>query len=97
MSFDPGNEYSVPYFWGTVGIVYNSEAVRRSTTFDSWNELWDPSLRNEILLVDGAREVIGMGLNSLGYSLNDTDEEQLQEAMAKLKQLDAERQGDRRR
>jgi spermidine/putrescine transport system substrate-binding protein len=85
LSFDPGNRYSVPYFWGTVGILYNPEAFEEPPT--SWNALWDPSLKNDILLVDGAREIIGMGLNSLGYSLNDTNEEHLQEALAKLKKL----------
>lgn len=85
MSYDPGNRYSVPYFWGTVGILYNPEAFDEPPT--SWDALWDPSLKNDILLVDGAREIVGMGLNSLGYSLNDTDEEHLQEALAKLKKL----------
>lgn len=85
LSFDEGNEYSVPYFWGTVGIVYNPELT--DLTFESWDDLWDPSLKNQILLVDGAREVIGMGLNSLHYSLNDTNEEHLQEALTKLQEL----------
>ena len=53
----------------------------------SWNDLWDESLRNQILLIDGAREVIGMGLNSLGYSLNETDPERLLEAQRKLFEL----------
>jgi len=53
----------------------------------SWNDLWDPSLRNEILLIDGAREVIGMGLNSLGYSLNDTKKAHLIAAKEKLDTL----------
>jgi spermidine/putrescine transport system substrate-binding protein len=56
-------------------------------TFDSWDDLWDDSLRNQIMLLDGAREVMGMGLNSLGYSLNDTEESHLQEALAKLSRL----------
>ncbi|WP_141502239.1 ABC transporter substrate-binding protein [Paenibacillus luteus] len=86
LSFDPDNAYSIPYFWGTVGIVYNPELVG-DLTFASWNELWDQSLRNQILLLDGAREVMGMGLNSLGYSLNDTEEAHLQEAKAKLQLL----------
>ena len=55
----------------------------------SWNDLWDPEFKNEILLVDGAREVIGMGLNSLHYSLNDTDEDHLHEAKAKLRYINA--------
>ncbi|OMF32587.1 spermidine/putrescine ABC transporter substrate-binding protein [Paenibacillus sp. FSL H8-0548] len=86
LSFDPDNTYSIPYFWGTVGIVYNPELVGE-LTFSSWDDLWDESLRNQILLLDGAREVMGMGLNSLQYSLNDTDEAHLQEAKAKLLQM----------
>lgn len=86
LPFDPKNKYSVPYFWGTVGIVYNT-AMLEGVEFTSWNDLWDPKFKNEILLIDGAREVIGMGLNSLGYSLNDTNEEHLREAKAKLDTL----------
>ncbi|MFC4099283.1 ABC transporter substrate-binding protein [Paenibacillus xanthanilyticus] len=86
LSFDPGNAYSVPYFWGTVGIVYNPDLLEGKTP-TSWNDLWDPSLRNNILLVDGAREVIGFGLNSLRYSLNDTNEDHLQKAKRKLDAL----------
>ncbi|MGZ0084758.1 ABC transporter substrate-binding protein [Caldibacillus thermoamylovorans] len=86
LSFDPHNRYSVPYFWGTVGIVYNRRMLG-GKTITSWNDLWDPDLRNQILLVDGAREVMGMALNSLGYSLNDTNKEHLQEAKRKLDRL----------
>ncbi|WP_025951014.1 ABC transporter substrate-binding protein [Geobacillus thermocatenulatus] len=86
LPFDPHNRYSVPYFWGTVGIVYNREMLG-GKTITSWNDLWDPSLRNQILLVDGAREVMGMALNSLGYSLNDTNKAHLQEAKRKLDRL----------
>lgn len=86
LPFDPGNRFSVPYFWGTVGIAFNPMLLP-DKTFESWNDLWDPELKNQILLVDGAREVIGMGLNSLGYSLNSTDEAELLEAKAKLDQL----------
>lgn len=86
LSFDPDNRYSIPYFWGTVGIVYNPDLLKGKAP-SSWNDLWDPSLRNQILLLDGAREVIGMGLNSLHYSLNDQNEEHLQEARRKLEEL----------
>jgi len=86
LSFDKGNEYSIPYFWGTVGIVFHPDLVG-DLTFDSWDDLWDEQLKNNIFLLDGAREVIGMGLNSLGYSLNDTNEEHLQEALQKLSTL----------
>ncbi|MHC0036335.1 ABC transporter substrate-binding protein [Pseudoneobacillus sp. C159] len=86
LPFDPENRYSVPYFWGTVGVVYNSKLIG-GKTITSWNDLWDPDLKNEIFLIDGAREVIGMGLNSLGYSLNDTDPDHLQEAKERLNAL----------
>lgn len=86
LSFDPGNAYSIPYFWGTVGIVYNKEMVG-DKTFTSWDDLWDEDFENDILLVDGAREIMGMSLNSLGYSLNTKDESELQEAKEKLDAL----------
>ncbi|WP_066306620.1 PotD/PotF family extracellular solute-binding protein [Bacillus sp. FJAT-29814] len=86
LPFDPDNKYSVPYFWGTVGVVYNPSMIN-GKKITSWNDLWDPALKNEILLIDGAREVMGMGLNSLGYSLNDTNKKHLQEAKTKLDKL----------
>ena len=86
LPFDEGNKFSVPYFWGTVGILYHPEMLP-GKEFTSWNDLWDPDLKNEILLIDGAREVIGMGLNSLGYSLNDTNQDHLLEALDKLNEL----------
>jgi spermidine/putrescine transport system substrate-binding protein len=86
LPFDPGNKYSIPYFWGTVGIAFNPTLLD-GQTFESWEDLWDPSLKQEVILVDGAREVMGMGLNTLGYSLNTKDEGQLQESTDKLKTL----------
>lgn len=86
LPFDPENKYSVPYFWGTVGIVYNPSMLG-GKEITSWNDLWDEDLKNEILLIDGAREIMGMGLNSLGYSLNDTNPKHLLEAKEKLDSL----------
>ncbi|WP_342026144.1 ABC transporter substrate-binding protein [Cytobacillus pseudoceanisediminis] len=86
LPFDPGNEYSVPYFWGTVGILYNTD-ILGDKKITSWNDLWDPELKNQILLIDGAREVMGMGLNSLHYSLNDKNRDHLVEAKQKLDSL----------
>ncbi|GAA3011830.1 ABC transporter substrate-binding protein [Tetragenococcus solitarius] len=85
-SFDPGNRYSVPYFWGTLGIAYNDKMVEEGT-ITSWEDLWNPGLKNNVMLIDGAREVMGLGLNSLGYSLNSKDNTQLQEATSKLRKL----------
>ncbi|AYC29089.1 ABC transporter substrate-binding protein [Paenisporosarcina cavernae] len=86
LPFDPGNEYSIPYFWGTVGVAFNPTLLE-GQTFESWEDLWDPALKDEIILVDGAREVIGMGLNSLGYSLNSTNPAEIDEAREKLTTL----------
>ncbi|WP_062353854.1 ABC transporter substrate-binding protein [Bacillus kwashiorkori] len=86
LPFDPGNEYSVPYFWGTVGIVFNPKLLGERE-FHSWNDLWADDLKNQILLIDGAREAMGFALNSLNYSLNDTNVDHLQEAKAKLQEL----------
>ena len=87
LPFDPGNKYSIPYFWGTVGIVYNPNEIPEHLTFESWEDLWDPALKDKVFLVDGSREVIGMGLNSLGESLNAKDEDLLRQATDKLIEL----------
>lgn len=86
LPFDPGNQYSIPYFWGTVGIAFNPTLLE-GQTFESWEDLWSPELRQEVILVDGAREVIGMGLNTLGHSLNSTNEEELRKATDRLIEL----------
>lgn len=84
-SFDPENRYSVPYFWGTLGIIYNQTMVKEAPT--EWEDLWKEEYRNNIMLIDGAREGMGIGLQTLGYSLNSSDPEQLQEAADKLYDL----------
>lgn len=86
LPFDPNNTYSLPYFWGTLGIAFNPTLLN-GQTFESWNNLWDPTLAHKIVLVDSARESIGMSLNSLGYSLNSTELDELHEAANKLKTL----------
>ena len=82
LDFDPDNQYSVPYFWGTLGIIYNSKMVDKAP--EHWADLWRPEYKNDIMMYDGAREVMGIGLNSLGYSLNSKDPQQLQESVDKL-------------
>ncbi|MGL6248352.1 MAG: ABC transporter substrate-binding protein, partial [Culicoidibacterales bacterium] len=86
ISFDPNNVYSIPYFWGTVGIVYNPEMLD-GLEITSWHDLWNEDLENQIFLADGAREVVGMALNSIGYSLNSTDGAELAAASGKLQSL----------
>jgi spermidine/putrescine transport system substrate-binding protein len=85
-SFDPHNNYSVPYFWGTLGIVYNDRLVKKSQVAH-WNDLWSPRLRDSVMLVDSARDVMGFALISQGQSLNTTNHVQLRVAAAKLNEL----------
>lgn len=80
--FDPNNIYSIPYFWGTVGVVYNTTMT--DLNFDSWLDLWDPSLKNDVLMVDSAREALGASLDSLGYSINTTSDRELNLAQQNL-------------
>lgn len=85
--FDPHNRYSVPYFWGTLGIIYNDKYYKR-TDVDQWSKLWQPKFFHQIMFIDGAREYLGVGLSTLGYSLNTTDHTKLIQAKNKLKKLE---------
>ncbi|MCI8405818.1 MAG: ABC transporter substrate-binding protein [Oscillospiraceae bacterium] len=81
--YDPGNEYSVPYTWGTVGIIYNTALVDKPV--ESWDILWDPDYTGQILMFDNPRDAFGIALKKLGYSQNTTDPSQLDEATQLLK------------
>ena len=85
-SFDPENKYSIPYFWGTLGIVYNTK-VYPEGYLKEWRDLWKPELKDSILFIDGAREMMGIALQTLGYSLNEKDETIVKEAGKYLKTL----------
>lgn len=76
--FDPENKYSVPYCWGTVGILYNKMMVDEPV--DSWSILWDPKYKDNILMQDSVRDAFGVTLKYLGYSLNSTDLDELTDA-----------------
>ena len=76
--FDPENKYSVPYCWGTVGILYNKTMVDEPV--DSWSILWNPKYKDNILMQDSVRDAFGATLKYLGYSLNSTDLDELTEA-----------------
>jgi spermidine/putrescine transport system substrate-binding protein len=86
LDFDKNNAYSIPYFWGTLGIVYNDELIDGSQ-IKHWDDLWNRNLADNLMMIDGAREVMGLALNSLGYSLNSTNQAELNEAAAKLAKL----------
>lgn len=82
LSFDPNNQYSVPYFWGTVGIIYNTELI--DGVIDSWDVLWDPQYAGLFTMMDSQRDSIMVALKKLGYSMNTHDLSELQEAQALL-------------
>ena len=84
-SFDPGNKYTVPYQWGTTGILYDPAVVPFAPT--KWSDLWDPAFANRLVALDDEREIIGVVLQVLGYDKNTTDPQQLEEAKQKLGEL----------
>lgn len=80
--FDPDNRYSVPYVFGTAGIAYDSNVI--SPEPDSWTILWDEKYKNQFSMLDDPRETPGLALKMLGYSLNTTDPEQLNQVKEQL-------------
>lgn len=78
LDYDPNNEYSVPYFWGTLGILYNTDMV--TETVNSWDILWDEKYSGKILMLDSMRDTIGVALKKLGYSVNSTNTKEIEEA-----------------
>ena len=79
LSYDANNEYSVPYMWGTIGIIYDPELV--TDPVDSWDILWNTKYSGkQIIMFDSMRDTIAVGLKKLGYSINSTDSAQIQEA-----------------
>ena len=78
LPYDPNNEYSIPYMWGTMGIVYNTKMVDEPV--DSWDILWDSKYDDQIFMYDSERDSIMVALKKLGYSMNTRDEAELEEA-----------------
>ncbi|MDF2614761.1 MAG: transporter substrate-binding protein [Clostridia bacterium] len=78
LPFDPEDSYSVPYMWGTVGIVYNTKMVE--DVVDSWDVLWNEKYKEQIFMYDSERDSIMVALKKLGYSMNTRDEKELEEA-----------------
>ena len=76
--FDPSNAYSIPYCWGTVGILYNRTMVQEP--IDSWSVLWDTQYADNILMQDSVRDAFAIPLKYLGYSLNATNLDELTQA-----------------
>lgn len=82
--YDPTGEYSVPYMWGTVGIIYNTTKVTKPV--EGWDILFDPDYKGQILMFDNSRDAIGIALKSLGYSYNTETESEITRAVDKLVQ-----------
>ena len=78
LDIDPGNKYSVPYMFGTVGLIYNKDVVKEDV--DSWDILWDEKYKNRIFMFDTYRDTLGVALKKLGYSLNSENPKEIEEA-----------------
>ena len=78
LSYDPENKYTVPYTWGTLGIIYNTAMVDGPVT--SWSALYDDANAGQVLLINNSRDALGAALCCLGYSVNTTDEAEIRAA-----------------
>jgi spermidine/putrescine transport system substrate-binding protein len=86
LDIDPGNQYSVPYLWGTTGIAVNGDAIDPESV-TSWADLWKPEYQGRIMMMNDVREVFHVGLRVLGYSANSTNPEEIEAAYNKLAEL----------
>lgn len=78
-SFDPKGEYSIPYTWGTVGIIYNTKHVTAEEA-STWDIFWNEKFAGEILMFSNSKDAFAIALSKLGYSMNTTDIEQINQA-----------------
>ena len=82
LNYDEKDEYSVPYMWQTVGVVYNKKKI--TETVDSWNILWNEKYKRKIIMLDSSRDTIGITLKKLGYSLNSKNDKEIKAAKEEL-------------
>ncbi len=82
--YDPTGEYSVPYLWGIVGIIYNTILVDEEDVVTTWDILWNEKYANNILMFSNSRDTFGIALKRLGYSFNTTDETEIRAAAQSL-------------
>jgi spermidine/putrescine transport system substrate-binding protein len=82
LPYDPTNKYSVPYQWGTTGILYNKKEL--GTLEPNWDPMWDSAYKGKIGMLNDERETPGAALYKLGYSVNSKDKDQLAQAEAQL-------------
>lgn len=81
--FDPKNQYTIPYFWGTFGIMVNQKNSE-ANKITRWADLWHSEFENDILMVDGARESIGLVLQATNQSLNEKNPEKVVQSVEKM-------------
>lgn len=84
--YDPGNQYSIPYLWGSTGIGVNAKEIDPST-IAAWADLWDSKWQGKLLLTDDVREVFHMALKKNGFSTNTTNPEEIKTAYEDLQKL----------
>ncbi len=78
LEYDPENKYTVPYMWGTLGIIYNESLV--DTPITGWDALFDERYAGNVLMIRNSRDAFGVALMQLGYSINTTDPKEIEEA-----------------
>jgi spermidine/putrescine transport system substrate-binding protein len=85
-TFDPHNQYSFPYLWGTTGIGLDTR-YWDPKTIHRWSDLWQPRFKNQLLLYNDSREVFAIAMIVLGYSINESDPNRIHEAYQRLRLL----------
>lgn len=83
LDYDPNREYTVPYMWGTMGILYNKDMVDEKD-MDSWKAMYDKKYSGKVFMLDSERDMISITLKMLGYSMNSKDDKELQKAQKAL-------------
>ncbi|MBR2913296.1 MAG: ABC transporter substrate-binding protein, partial [Oscillospiraceae bacterium] len=86
LAYDPDNAYSVPYTWGTVGIIYDQTMIDMDEEDIDWDILWDETYLDQILMFDNPRDAFMIAQIMQGYSINTEDPEQLRDCADKLKE-----------
>ena len=79
-TYDPGNRYSCPYFWGTVGILYDTTVVAEEDLSQGWDLLMNEKYAGQLYMYDSERDSFMIAMKALGYSMNTTDEKEIQDA-----------------
>lgn len=85
LAFDPSNQYSIPFHWGSTGLLYRTDLVEKPIT--SWKDLWDPEFSGKVVIWPIPRSVIPITLKSLGHPANSEEPAHLQEALEKMLEL----------